>query len=408
MRKKLRTLASVALALMLALILSVGVFAADAIPLEYVSFGYGMPEEAGVAMHELTAENITLEGVSYDVRTENGTLYIRLADLASAKLLREKKEDAAKAGLDYAKLCIKKGAILVKDNVPEAEREAVQAKLDSLKAGVVVAVNVGDVFDLGNAGTLKLQVKIANLYYAPQAASGNSSSGSRPKPDPMPDPDEKKGLDIIVVDEESRGTYYDDSAFKSDSIEVTTVFIDIDDGMSYKVQDDDKPPKIEVDLPIIGIAYADDDTNTYYIKIIGTKGAQSEFVEAPHLEENSKENSKGKFVEGFFEDDEDDLDGPKEPAKTVIIATDKDGNNVVQTINLDYKQGDLLRWYNFGDVLNDVGSLKEGKSLPENYRYIIDEKNKELLFDWIPPRVKNENGKANVEIWGNLRIKPLK
>lgn len=403
MRKKLRTLASVALALMLALILSVGVFAADAIPLEYVSFGYGMPEEAGVAMHELTAENITLEGVSYDVRTENGTLYIRLADLASAKLLREKKEDAAKAGLDYAKLCIKKGAILVKDNVPEAEREAVQAKLDSLKAGVVVAVNVGDVFDLGNAGTLKLQVKIANLYYAPQAASGNSSSGSRPKPDPMPDPDEKKGLDIIVVDEESRGTYYDDSAFKSDSIEVTTVFIDIDDGMSYEVQDNDEDPKIEVDWPIIGIAYADDDTNTYYIKIIGTRGAQSEFVEAPHLEENSKEN----FVEGFFED-EDAPDEPKEPAKTVIIATDKDGNNVVQTINLDYMQGDLLRWYNSGDVLNDDGSLKKEKRLLENYEYIIDEENQELLFDWTPPRVKNENGKANVEIWGNLRIIPLK
>lgn len=403
MRKKLRTLASVALALMLALILSVGVFAADAIPLEYVSFGYGMPEEAGVAMHELTAENITLEGVSYDVRTENGTLYIRLADLASAKLLREKKEDAAKAGLDYAKLCIKKGAILVKDNVPEAEREAVQAKLDSLKAGVVVAVNVGDVFDLGNAGTLKLQVKIANLYYAPQAASGNSSSGSRSKPDPMPDPDEKKGLDIIVVDEESRGTYYDDSAFKSDSIEVTTVFIDIDDGMSYEVQDDDKDPKIEVDWPIIGIAYAGDDTNTYYIKIIGTRDTQSEFVEAPHLEKNSKEN----FVEGFFED-EGAPDGPKEPAKTVIIATDKDGNNVVQTINLDYKQGDLLTWYNSGDVLNDDGSLKEEKRLLENYKYIIDKENQELLFDWIPPRVKNENGKANVEIWGNLRIIPLK
>lgn len=403
MRNKLRTLASVALALMLALILSVGVFAADAIPLEYVSFGYGMPEEAGVAMHELTAENITLEGVSYDVRTENGTLYIRLADLASAKLLREKKEDAAKAGLDYAKLCIKKGAILVKDNVPEAEREAVQAKLDSLKADVVVAVNVGDVFDLGNAGTLKLQVKIANLYYAPQAASGNSSSGSRLKPDPMPDPDEKKGLDIIVVDEESRGTYYDDSAFKSDSIEVTTVFIDIDDGMSYEVQDDDKDPKIEVDWPIIGIAYADDDTNTYYIKIIGTRDTQSEFVEAPHLEKDSKEG----FVEGFFED-EDDSDEPKEPAKTVIIATDKDGNNVVQTINLDYKQGDLLTWYNSGDVLNEDGSLKEEKRLLENYKYIIDEENQELLFDWIPPRVKNENGKANVEIWGNLRIKPLK
>ena len=59
-------------------------------PFEYVSYGVGLPDPAPVDMHELGAEDITLEGVSYDARTEDGHIYIRLSDLAAAKLLREK------------------------------------------------------------------------------------------------------------------------------------------------------------------------------------------------------------------------------------------------------------------------------------------------------------------------------
>ena len=96
------------------------------LPVEYVSYGVGLPDPAPVDMHELGAEDITLEGVSYDARTEDGHIYIRLSDLAAAKLLRESRDKAAELGLDYAKIYIADGVIFAKDTGNADEVKEVQ------------------------------------------------------------------------------------------------------------------------------------------------------------------------------------------------------------------------------------------------------------------------------------------
>ena len=64
MKKQLKF--TLALALSLALLFSLGAAAfadtaEDGLPLEYVSYGVGLPDPAPVDMHELGAEDITLE-----------------------------------------------------------------------------------------------------------------------------------------------------------------------------------------------------------------------------------------------------------------------------------------------------------------------------------------------------------
>lgn len=198
MKKQLKF--TLALALSLALLFSLGAAAfadtaEDGLPLEYVSYGVGLPDPAPVDMHELGAEDITLEGVSYDARTEDGHIYIRLSDLAAAKLLRESRDKAAELGLDYAKIYIADGVIFAKDTGNADEVKEVQGLISALKQGAAIGISVDDIFDLGNAGDVKLHVKIRGFAYgdAGSGAAPASSGGST---------GEKRALDVKALDKE--------------------------------------------------------------------------------------------------------------------------------------------------------------------------------------------------------------
>lgn len=87
MRKAFRLL--LALAVMLTVVLGLGVCAsADGLPREKVGYGFGMPEAAAVPAHDLTDDGLTLDGVSFNARIEDGRVYIRIVDLAAVNLLR--------------------------------------------------------------------------------------------------------------------------------------------------------------------------------------------------------------------------------------------------------------------------------------------------------------------------------
>lgn len=198
MKKQLKF--TLALALSLALLFSLGAAAfadtaEDGLPLEYVSYGVGLPDPAPVDMHELGAEDITLEGVSYDARTEDGHIYIRLSDLAAAKLLRESRDKAAELGLDYAKIYIADGVIFAKDTGNADEVKEVQGLISALKQGAAIGISVDDIFDLGNAGDVKLHVKIRGFAY------GDAGSGAAPAPSDG-SAGEKRALDVKALDME--------------------------------------------------------------------------------------------------------------------------------------------------------------------------------------------------------------
>lgn len=60
--------------------------------------------------HGLTEEAITLEGVAYAPKLENGRVYVRLEDLAAAKLVRENGDALQTLGLAVSDLQIENGS----------------------------------------------------------------------------------------------------------------------------------------------------------------------------------------------------------------------------------------------------------------------------------------------------------
>lgn len=163
MKKPLRYMLS--LVLMLALMLSMGTAAfADktdsGLPVEYVTYGVGLPDAPGVDRHELGYDDITIDGVSWRTKTSEDKLYVYVLDLAAAKLLRSCADEAKELGLDYAKLYIENGLIQVREDVPSAEAEELRAGLDELTRAAVIGLVAGDRFDVGNGGDVKLQVVV--------------------------------------------------------------------------------------------------------------------------------------------------------------------------------------------------------------------------------------------------------
>ena len=67
-------------------------------------------EPASVDAHGLTEEAITLEGVAYAPKLENGRVYVRLEDLAAAKLVWENGDALQTLGLAVSDLQIETGS----------------------------------------------------------------------------------------------------------------------------------------------------------------------------------------------------------------------------------------------------------------------------------------------------------
>ena len=215
MRKAFRLI--LALAVMLTVVLSLGVCAsADDLPREKVGFGFGMPEAAAVPAHDLTDDAVTLDGVSFNARIEDGKVYIRIVDLAAVNLLRENASAAETHGLDYAGLYIDRGLILVKaDGKTADEIAAIEEKLAALKAqSAPIGVSVGDEYTLASGGADRLIVVVADLVYGSAAAEDASS----------PAPAEDKP----VIDVVSKST-----AAGSDRPADTTVYFSFSYGWEY-------------------------------------------------------------------------------------------------------------------------------------------------------------------------------
>ena len=392
MKKQLKF--TLALALSLALLFSLGAAAfadtaEDGLPLEYVSYGVGLPDPAPVDMHELGAEDITLEGVSYDARTEDGHIYIRLSDLAAAKLLRESRDKAAELGLDYAKIYIADGVIFAKDTGNADEVKEVQGLISALKQGAAIGISVDDIFDLGNAGDVKLHVKIRGFAYgdAGSGAAPASSGGST---------GEKRALDVKALDKEK----------SIERPEVTTIYFYyygltgydtvLDDGSEWDCysegedggdidlgggdDEEDVPPDIKTQRAFwlgLALAYSQkdiDDGVQYYVWINGKN------IKIPPL------NSEGEWLDdegSFLAKDASgltgnellnsdimggltnkDFDFDSLPTVEIKITTDAAGNNVVKTIdfnNVTPKAEEVL------DYNKDSNSYVIKDDAPEGY-----------------------------------------
>lgn len=371
MKKQLKF--TLALALSLALLFSLGAAAfadtaEDGLPLEYVSYGVGLPDPAPVDMHELGAEDITLEGVSYDARTEDGHIYIRLSDLAAAKLLRESRDKAAELGLDYAKIYIADGVIFAKDTGNADEVKEVQGLISALKQGAAIGISVDDIFDLGNAGDVKLHVKIRGFAYgdAGSGAAPASSGGST---------GEKRALDVKALDKEKSierpevttvyfyyngltgydtvlddGSEWDCYSEGEDGGDIDLGGGDIDLGGGDEVEPD-KPDITRQRTFWIGLALAYsqkdiDDGVQYYVWING------ENIKIPPLNGKGKwlddkgsflaKDASGKTGNELFKSDDimngltnKDFDFDSLPTVEIKITTDAAGNNVVKTIDFN-------------------------------------------------------------------------
>ena len=140
---------------LLLLILPMAAFAEETeLPVEWVRYGHGLPNPASVDAHGLTDEAITLEGVAYAPKLENGRVYVRLEDLAAAKLVRENGEALQELGLAVSDLQIENGQL----KAPGKEDALAQ-----FLSTAAVGVSLNDSFTLANAGEGKLIIRIAGF-----------------------------------------------------------------------------------------------------------------------------------------------------------------------------------------------------------------------------------------------------
>lgn len=336
MKKPLRYMLS--LVLMLALMLSMGTAAfADKtdseLPVEYVTYGVGLPDAPGVDRHELGDDDITIDGVSWRTKTSEDKLYVYVLDLAAAKLLRSCADEAKELGLDYAKLYIENGLIQVREDVPSAEAEELRAGLDELTRAAVIGLVAGDRFDVGNGGDVKLQVVVTGFV---------TGGGEAAEPGT-----EENGLDVkglgVPYDKNYR---YDTSGVTGENyagVTTTTIYIAYGGVTWYGggpscLSIDEETPSTEK-LPdyversgFAGVAKAKDDTNNYYIKIVGLSG-EAEFIPVDDLASLGDDSNAIWYARVADIVGRDMEDGGK-LADSVIIATDPEGNNIVMTINL--------------------------------------------------------------------------
>lgn len=344
MRKAFRLI--LALAVMLTVVLSLGVCAsADDLPREKVGFGFGMPEAAAVPAHDLTDDAVTLDGVSFNARIEDGKVYIRIVDLAAVNLLRENASAAEALGLDYAGLYIDRGLILVKaDGKTADEIAAIEEKLAALKAqSAPIGVSVGDEYTLASGGADRLIVVVADLVYGSAAAEDASA----------PAPAEDKP----VIDVVSKST-----AAGSDRPADTTVYFSFSYGWEYYLaeqnttgeggEDSPAPNAADNASPSAGYSYDTDkirylgckagivrgegDTNEYYVFVDFGDGSEPTFVRIETGDSYGEvEKNTGKHISAIRKASgpysEDNLERDK-LAERILISTDGTMAGVVKTI----------------------------------------------------------------------------
>lgn len=238
---------------LLLLILPMAAFAEEnELPVEWVRYGYGLPNPASVDAHGLTEEAITLEGVAYAPKLENGRVYVRLEDLAAAKLVRENGDALQTLGLAVSDLQIENGQL----KAPGKE-EALARFLST--AGVGVSLN--DSFTLANAGEGKLIIRIAG-FAAKDSTDAAPAAGD--------------GEVAVEAKGASHLDPYEDSTIPRPS--VTTVHVYYVGATSYPVDsaapgdNQEQPPlsRVTVSTFLIGVAYSQEDLDngvSYYLTL---------------------------------------------------------------------------------------------------------------------------------------------
>ena len=333
MSKKLKAVLSFALALVLVMSLGVSAFA-DSSSAEkqkekepeivQIAFNLATGEACAVRMRELGYDDIRLDGVSYKADAEDGVIAIQLGDLAAAKLLRENTAKAKDLGIDYAKLYIRGGRVLVKDDTGLSSDEiaALKKAVATLMGSVRVGVNIGDIFDLANGEKVKLRVQVCNFIYP------------APKDDSIKVKvvDEKNAEKLLNFDKEG-------NPISAKVPEKTTVYFYYDDATIYDIDKEASTPgetkyydgekAYNEDLPSsVGIARDKNDKTTYYIQLGFDKGERDEAKEAKDL---TATKDKDGFLGALIKLWDDTF---SKWAKTVFVSTDKDGKNVVKTIDI--------------------------------------------------------------------------
>ena len=324
---------------LLLLILPMAAFAEEnELPVEWVRYGYGLPNPASVDAHGLTEEAITLEGIAYAPKLENGRVYVRLEDLAAAKLVRENGDALQTLGLAVSDLQIENGQL----KAPGKE-EALAQFLST--AGVGVSLN--DSFTLANAGEGKLIIRIAGF-----AAKDSGGAASAAK---------DNGLEVAAKGSPEESEIMNSVTKRP---EVTTIYVYYVGATGHIPSKPDcyamnggheqtSPDWLTVSDYYIGIAYSQEDIDNgvrYYLTL--DEEVPNNDLEFSIWDENKNDLDPGtvyeatdaadKTVDEAYSDsnamnsaNHDSRDGKLFP--TIRVSTDAEGKDVIKNIRFEDK-----------------------------------------------------------------------
>lgn len=350
----------------LLLLLPVAAAAEEALPVEWVRFGYGLPTSAAADMHELKEENITLEGALFETTVRNGKVYVSFLDLASAKLLTEH-------GAELEKLGIALGDLKIADGQLQLLRQdtALSAKLESFLKDKKVALSVGDSFHLGNGAEEKLIVRIGGFETEPEGNSSKGESGTQKAKSPVDVKSAQKSTDRVIPEEKRP--------------EVTTVYLFYNGTTTYTeryeppaIQSSESGREREPEQTVqtrhayslyVSLAYSQEDKDAnvqYYVSIALKNGGEDSTMTA--LDAETREDIGGNPITyaAFDTVGQDGIplygqsgrvrqntDGDR-TLPEIIISRDRNGKDIVKKIHFVDKTPE------YADILENWGSAPEG------------------------------------------------
>ena len=350
---------------LLLLILPMAAFAEETeLPVEWVRYGYGLPNPASVDAHGLTDEAITLEGVAYAPKLENGRVYVRLEDLAAAKLVRENGEALQTLGLAVSDLQIENGQL----QAPGKE-EALAQFLSTAGVGV----SLDDSFTLANAGEGKLIIRIAGFASKDDTAKAGDT-GVQVAAKGEEDVDTLNGL---MTERPSTTTVYvyyagstryrpapslldsdDDQEQSSFTRETYSTFYigiaysqeDLDNGVRYYLTLDKENPTDDLSYDIMdGNRIALDPGDTYEALDIADKTVEDAF------DDYSMNNaSHGIQSSKLF--------------PTIRLSTDPEGKNVIKNIHFEDKTPEAEAFLELGEYGYYLPNTPS-EDFPEDYEF---------------------------------------
>lgn len=377
MSKKLKAVLSFALALVLVMSLGVSAFA-DSSNAEtekekepeivQIAFNLGTMEPCAVRMRELGYDDIRIDGVSYRADAKDGVIAINLGDLAAIKLLRENTEKAKELGIDYANLYIRGGKVLVKDDtgLTSDQIAALQQAVASLMSSVRVGVNIGDIFDLANGEKVKLRVQVSNFIYPPQKQTQQIKVDTAS----FDDMGSKNSEKFNTVKNKATDNAYEPISAKTPT--VTTLYFTFRGSVDADVNRESVNHNYNsYNGSKVGLAKDKDDNNTYYIQFVFSDEDKSDITEIKDLTKTTDNKS---FTEAWLSL----VNKLGELAKKLLLSTDKEGKNVVKTIdikNATPSDKDILA----GEIPDDY--TKDKTSTIENCDKYTPDKRAEVTGD---------------------------